>query len=59
MADYSKMTSDDYERHFIKVLGELTKDDILGIEGVAEIVYEELNNEVLDSWLAEQEEGQL
>lgn len=51
-----KMTTEDFDDHLIKVVQSMTPVQILLVRGVYEVLSEELNNEVLDSWLAEQEE---
>ena len=48
--DYDKMTSEDFDRHLLMVMSRMTMEQVLAIPGVYEVLSEELNNEVLDSW---------
>ena len=55
MDDYSKMTQDDFQRHLEKVVKGMSTAELLAVPGILEVLSEELNNEVLESWEAEQE----
>lgn len=50
MADYSKMTQQDFDDHLDSVIECMTKEQLVGLPGVKEILIEEFNNDVLDSW---------
>ena len=52
--DYSKMTQDDFMNHLVKVVEDMNPIQILAVPGVYEVLSETLNNEVLDSWAADQ-----
>lgn len=52
--DYSKMTTEDFDRNLRKCLREYTAEQMLLIPGIYEIVSEYFNNEILDRWVAEQ-----
>ena len=58
MADYSKMTQDE----FFQILGEIIEEEpacnILSVNSVYEALSEEYNNEVLDRWLARQTDNE-
>ena len=49
MSDYEFVTSEMFEKHLLKILKGMSAEEIYSITGVAEIVREELNNEVLSS----------
>ncbi len=54
MSIYDAMTTDDFDRHLLGVMECMTPAQILDIPGVYEVVSEELNNDTLDAWAAEQ-----
>jgi hypothetical protein len=47
---YSKMTSEAFDETLDSIVRRMSASLILAIDGVREIVQEELNNEVLDEW---------
>ena len=49
-ADYSKMTTEDFDQCLDGVLLNTTVSTIRSLPGVEEIIREEFNNEVLDRW---------
>jgi hypothetical protein len=49
------MTHSDFEKHLRYVLSDQSAIDMLSVPGVAEILMEHFNNDVLDSWRTEQE----
>jgi len=54
MADYSKMTSGEFEEALTDIVTEtMTVGEMLTIPGVYEILAEEFNNSVLDRWAAD------
>lgn len=55
MAEYSKMTQDDFDNHLEKVVKGMSTAELLAVPGVRLLLGEELNNEVLESWEAEQD----
>jgi hypothetical protein len=55
MGDYSEMTQDDFDRILQDILRNMSAAQILGVPGVAEILMEEFNNEVLARWEQERE----
>jgi putative intracellular protease/amidase len=54
---YKEMTTEDFNRILSEVMDEENSSDLLAIGGVYEAVAEHFNNEVLNRWLAEQEEN--
>ena len=50
MADYSKMTTEDFENTLRKLVNSMPNGILLLIPGVYEIVAEYYNNEVLELW---------
>jgi len=52
---YAEMTQDDFDRILLDILKGETAQEILRIPGVAEILIEHYNNEVLDRWEQEQQ----
>mgnify|MGYP001572835066 CR=1 FL=1 len=50
MADYSRMTTEDFDAALLAVLENETAKELLSIPGVYEIVAEFYNNAALDSW---------
>ena len=56
MSKYDAMTTEDFDRHLALVLKDMTHESIMQIPGIYEVLSEELNNEVLDSWAQEQQE---
>ena len=50
MADYSKMTDEEFEQILTEVVAGMSAGQILGVPGVHEVLREELNNEVLYEW---------
>lgn len=56
MADYSKMTNDEFLNTLQDLVGEMNAVDLLTIPGVYEVLREELNNEVLGRWAGEHPE---
>ena len=46
-----QITDDDFDRIFQDILGETSRDSILAIPGVKELVAEELNNEIIHRYL--------
>jgi len=56
MAKYEKMTDQDFEVHYQKILDRSSVTEIEEIPGVSDIVREYLNNEILDSWAEENRE---
>lgn len=55
MVDYSKITPDVFERIVVEIVEDMTAAEIMGFPGVADLLREELNNEVLERWQEEQE----
>ena len=55
IAGYESMTQGDFNRHLRRIMADTSPHDLLQIPGVYEILAEHFNNEVLDSWDAEQE----
>ena len=55
MTDYSKMTQADFDYYLEQIVRGMNSMEIFQMPGVYEIVSEELNNEVLDSWKRDQE----
>ncbi len=53
--DYSTMTKDEFDGRLFSIADALGTDYLLTIPGVYELVAEELNNDILDAWAAEQE----
>jgi hypothetical protein len=56
VADYSKITQDDFETILTRIVEGMSAAQILAVPGAAEALREELNNEVLEAWEEEQEE---
>jgi hypothetical protein len=51
MADYTKMTDDDFDSILESLVKEMTAQEILyNISGCYELIREHLNNDVLDKW---------
>jgi len=50
MADYSKMTDEDFAETLVKILDEMPASEIIAIGNVYSDFAEELNNDVLDRW---------
>lgn len=50
MADYSKLTDEEFDNILIEILDEEPASSLLYIGGIYEIVAEYYNNEVLDRW---------
>lgn len=50
MADYSKMTQDDFNNTLSDILYDMTGEQLLDIPGIYEILSEYFNNEVLEQW---------
>ena len=57
MADYSKMTQEDFDRLLLDILSEIKASQMIHVPGFHEVASEEFNNEVLDRWSNEQEEA--
>ena len=51
MADYSKMTSEEFDNILGEMVDGMNGFEVLSIPGVREIMMEWLNNEVLDEWV--------
>lgn len=51
--DYSTMTQDDFAEHLHKVVSRMSTAELLAVPGVFEVLSEEMNNDVLDSWAAD------
>ena len=57
MADYSKMTQEDFDRLLCRIVDEYPPPShLLSIPGVYEVVAEHFNNDVLAAWEAEQDD---
>lgn len=56
MADYSKMTDDEFNGILKEIVDGMSGAEILAIAGVYEVLREELNNEVLERWAGEHPE---
>ena len=56
MFNYSKMTQEDFDRILCDLLRGMNGVQLLAVPGVAEILIEEFNNEVLERWASEQVE---
>ena len=54
--DYSKMTDDEFDDILETIVGGMSARAILNIGDVNAVLREELNNEVLDTWLRNQPE---
>jgi len=52
--NYSKMSTEDFDRNLRKCLRTRTAEQVLLIPGIYEVVSEHFNNEVLYRWEAEQ-----
>ncbi len=50
MHDYSGITGEKFQDHAMDVLHTYSTNQIMAIPGVASIILEELNNEILDHW---------
>jgi len=50
MADYSKMTQEDFNNILNSILQGMNGSQLLSIAGIYEILSEEFNNEVLTIW---------
>jgi hypothetical protein len=56
MGKYDAMTQEDFDRHLIAIVNEQQPaSSLLTIPGIYEVLAEHFNNEVLESWEAEQE----
>ena len=57
---HDAITSDDFDRLLTKILSEFIDQggDLLSIPGVYEVVSEHFNNDVIDSWVDEQDGDQ-
>ena len=55
MGNYDKMSQTDFDDILTEMLEGMKASDLLSIPGIYEIVSEEFNNEVLDTWDATQE----
>jgi hypothetical protein len=56
MTDYSRMTTDDFQRILEEKVALLGTAELLAIPGIHEILSEELNNEILEQWEEENPE---
>ena len=56
MPDYSKLTDEEFDACLEKIVGMLTPAQILALPRVYEALAEDLNDEVLDAWAADQPE---
>ena len=52
--DYSKLSQEDYDRILLEIISGMTPATLIAYPGVMEILSEELNNDVLAAWDAEQ-----
>lgn len=50
MADYSKMTDEDFTAYLDEQINRMSAAEVASIPGVSEILVEALNNDVLDAW---------
>lgn len=51
MADYSKMTDDEFDEILLEIVREdLSSEIVTSVPGVYELVREHFNNDVLDRW---------
>lgn len=50
MADYSKMTQDEFDELLEEMVGNMSGSEIMAISGAYEVFSEHLNNDVLDEW---------
>jgi len=57
MADPSNIPDAEFDRIFHEIVGEMTPATIMSYPGVAEILREELNNDVLQQWEQSQEDN--
>lgn len=56
MADYSKMTQEDFEDTLQHLVQNMNAAEVLAVPGVREAMQEALNNDVLDTWAEEHPE---
>ena len=50
MADYSKMTQDQFDGIMKNIVAGMSAAEIIAVPGVYECLSEELNNDILDTW---------
>lgn len=50
MADFSKMTDDEFDSILTQIVGQMNGGQVLSYPGVYEVLREELNDDVLDKW---------
>jgi len=50
MANYDKMTTEDFDTLLVQIMNEHTGEQIFAIPGIYEVVSEYFNDEVLDRW---------
>jgi len=55
MEDYSKMTTEDFDKLLMARMADMSPHDLLSIPGIYEILSEHLNNDILNDWKEEQE----